>query len=75
MEDVPCFNYESIPLEQKYQWMRSGPGGAASIGFGDGLAHLADDFNAADANIGRSCCGGGWVPSGRGRPPPPPTAR
>jgi hypothetical protein len=54
MEEIPCFYYDSIPLEQKYQWMRSGPGGAASIGFGDGLAQLAADFNASDANIGRN---------------------
>ena len=53
MEDIPCFNYESIPLEQKYEWMRSGPGGAASIGFGDDLARLAADFTATDVNIGQ----------------------
>jgi hypothetical protein len=54
MEDVPCFNYESVPLEQKYQWMRSGPGGAASVGFGDGLARLAADFTASDVSIGQN---------------------
>jgi hypothetical protein len=54
MEEIPCFYYDSIPLEQKYQWMRSGPGGAASIGFGDGLAQLAADFNSSDVNIGRN---------------------
>jgi len=54
MEDIPCFYYESASLEQKYQWMHSGPGGAAAVGFGDGLAQLAADFNASDANIGRN---------------------
>ena len=53
MDEIPCFFYESTPLEQKYEWMRSGPGGAASIGFGDDLARLAADFTAADANIGQ----------------------
>jgi hypothetical protein len=54
MEEIPCFYYESVPLEQKYQWMHTGPGGVASIGFGDGLAQLAADFNASDDHIGRN---------------------
>jgi hypothetical protein len=54
MELIPCFNYEAFPLEQKYQWMRNGPGGAASVGFGDGLAQLAADFNASADTVGRN---------------------
>jgi len=54
MDDIPCFYYESASLAQKYQWMHSGPGGSAAVGFGDGLAQLAADFNASDANIGRN---------------------
>jgi hypothetical protein len=54
MDKIPCFYYESASLGQKYQWMHTGPGGSAAVGFGDGLAQLAADFNASDANIGRN---------------------
>jgi hypothetical protein len=54
MEEIPCYFYEGSSLEEKYQWMHSGPGGVGSIGFGDGLAHLAADFNASDSRIGQN---------------------
>ncbi|WP_156994171.1 hypothetical protein [Pseudonocardia acaciae] len=54
MEPIPCFNYDAFPLEQKHQWMQSGPGGAAAIGFGGGLAQLGADFAASDANVGQN---------------------
>jgi hypothetical protein len=54
MDAIPTFNYDAYPLEQKHQWMQSGPGASAAIGFGDGLSQLGADFAASDTNVGNN---------------------
>jgi len=54
MNEIPCYYYEGSSLAEKYAWMRSGPGGTASIDFGDGLGTLAIKFNESDSRIGQN---------------------
>ena len=62
MDAIPRFNYAGTPLEIKYQWMQTGPGGQAAIGMGDALAQFAADLGQTDTNIGQHLnrLGGVW---------------